>query len=443
MSESARVAPVLHPSTNTRSRSGSHFAGLVAACVASIGPAEKLRTTYSWPPASLPSGTPDRGGTRLLLAAQVPETLSVDVPCQTAPGTSGCGRPVTVLATSRSRDAPSASRSPAPTSELTYTIGDTILARVPADRAASRCRLRVPHRICTKTAGGRSPEAPRTRAEGRHRLHARRLRSCLGARPACRSRSVGRRHNRSARDPHDDLAGHRLVAAALASIVALVLVDSARVPRTPWRTLEAAACAFVRGFAPSTQWSASRSLWWVLSPAFYDDGWTIARQRGFETRVAFPPTTTGWARTSRMTTGSTGSSTGSRRASRPSSSSAYPHFSAWQPSGGSPDGRSADRATGNQRSRLPEWVLAGAFLAGAMAWGMTLRPEPSSPCLSPVRWHAPSGSREGGGESARPLCCLVPLRHRSSRRSRGTRTTRRHCRPGPEVGAQSLLRPWR
>ena len=36
------------------------FAGLIAACLAAIGPAEKLRTAYSWPPLALPSGTPDR-----------------------------------------------------------------------------------------------------------------------------------------------------------------------------------------------------------------------------------------------------------------------------------------------------------------------------------------------------------------------------------------------
>ena len=28
-------------------------------------------------------------------------------------------------------------------------------------------------------------------------------------------------------------------------------------------------------------------VWWVLSPAFFDDGWTIARQRGFETSRGF------------------------------------------------------------------------------------------------------------------------------------------------------------
>ena len=122
------------------------FAGLVAACVASIGPAEKVRTTYSWPPASLPSGTPDREWyTPLLLAAQIPETLSVDVPCQTSPALRDAGDPVTVLATSRSPGRAQRFAITRSGDQLTYTFGDAILARVPVDRApsAADCVYRI------------------------------------------------------------------------------------------------------------------------------------------------------------------------------------------------------------------------------------------------------------------------------------------------------------
>ena len=130
----------------------------------------------------------------------------------------------------------------------------------------------------------------------------------------------------------------------------------------------------------------------------------VATSRGFSSA-----TTTDWAPTSPTTTGSTGSSTGSRRASTPSSPSVYPHCSAWQLYGRFPAGLSSGSCQkGNEHSPpRPEWVLAGAFLTGAMAWGMTLRPEPIIAVLVTGTLMCAVWLSEGGGP--RPLAVLALL----------------------------------
>ena len=63
--------------------------------------------------------------------------LSVDVPCQTAPALRDASEPVTVLATSRSPQRAQRFAITRSDSQLTYAVGDTILARVPVGAAAT------------------------------------------------------------------------------------------------------------------------------------------------------------------------------------------------------------------------------------------------------------------------------------------------------------------
>ncbi len=117
--------------------------------------------------------------------------------------------------------------------------------------------------------------------------------------------------------------------------------------------------------------------WWVLSPAFYDDGWTIARQRGFATSRGFsyllqrpwhePPQRL-LARLAPALVHAELRHILVLRIPTLLCLAVVWALCRW----------TLSRVTQDETSTrgLPEWVLAAAFLTGAMAWGMTLRPEP-------------------------------------------------------------------
>ena len=78
------------------------FAAVLAALVGALGPADPIRTTYSWPPSTLPQRDPEAlWYTPLLLSHHIPESLSVRVPCRLPSPLPGASRPTTVLATAR------------------------------------------------------------------------------------------------------------------------------------------------------------------------------------------------------------------------------------------------------------------------------------------------------------------------------------------------------
>src|SRR5205823_14852297 len=81
------------------------FVAVLAGFVGALGPAQPIRTTYSWPPRTLPRGNPSRlWYTPLLLAHRIPESLSARLPCRLPPPLPGADRPTTVLATARYSD---------------------------------------------------------------------------------------------------------------------------------------------------------------------------------------------------------------------------------------------------------------------------------------------------------------------------------------------------
>src|SRR5439155_523853 len=59
------------------------FVAVLAGFVGALGPAQPIRTTYSWPPRTLPRGNPSRlWYAPLLLAHRIPESLSARLPCR-------------------------------------------------------------------------------------------------------------------------------------------------------------------------------------------------------------------------------------------------------------------------------------------------------------------------------------------------------------------------
>jgi hypothetical protein len=78
------------------------FAALVAAFVAAIGPANEVRSTYTWPPEALPNRASKEGWyTPLLLATRVPESLTVTTPCGPSQPLASSQATPTVVATAR------------------------------------------------------------------------------------------------------------------------------------------------------------------------------------------------------------------------------------------------------------------------------------------------------------------------------------------------------
>ncbi len=123
--------------------------------------------------------------------------------------------------------------------------------------------------------------------------------------------------------------------------------------------------------------------WWVLSPAFYDDGWVMTRQRMFSAARGFSNyyDTLGanvplgyWVEWAQHWLTQSSSTLLILRIPVLLCLVAIWLLCRWivaRVAPGSPTGGSA-----------APWVLASAFLVGAMAWGMTLRPEPVTALLA-------------------------------------------------------------
>ena len=381
-SDAARTkerAPVVAP-RRARLAQALALVALGAALVGAIGPANGVRTTYSWPPEELPSGTPSRlWYTPLLLIRRTPEAVSARIPCSLPPALPAAARPLTVLATARF---PERNRGLAVTRSdrrLVVAIGDRILGRVvlptaPANDEECAYVLRIADRRWTLEGG---PDAVA-------------LGGGLEAMPVVNG-LFSALDLRSGTPPSIDVrtavhASHATVRqtvawtlAVLGALAALLLVAIERRPRRPGAVLAAAARAGRAQVRAADAVVAVLLLgWWVISPVFYDDGWFAAMTSNFSSSGGF--------------------------------SLFYNALGANQPLGywlewlqhWLTEVTSALlvlripvllclaatwvlcrwilarllAATGGD-DRVALWALTSAFAVGALAWGMTLRTEPS------------------------------------------------------------------
>jgi hypothetical protein len=355
---------------------GLAWLALLCALVGALGPSDNLRTTYSWPPAALPEGQPQRlWYAPLLLARHEPEALSVRIPCAPAPPLAGAGSPVTVFATTRD---------PTAHGGLTVVLsGDTL--RIASDgqelerlelpaRAAERCAYRllvvdeewhVQEGTTDISDAGSVERMPRVdgffseldlRAPGA---------------PSARVRTVAHGARTSL------VQKLAWIAAVLAALAALVLVS---VPRRPAISFGAAGRAVGHSALQLRPLDAVVVLvlhvWWFVGPAFFDDGWVLARQRNYEASGGFSAYYTSFG-----------------------TNFPLDFWLEWlqQWLARSTDALLVLRiptlvclvalwflcryvlrrvAASAGEDAFARWALASAFLAGALAWGMTLRPEP-------------------------------------------------------------------
>ena len=348
---------------------------LVAAFVGAVGPAGDVRTTYSWPPASLPESTPSSAWySPLLLIRHRPEAIAATVPCSLPAALPRAERPTTVLATARFPERRGGLAVTREDSRLLVKIGRDLLTRIdleaaPAADGACAVDLRL--------AGGRwSVDGPGVNVGGGELASmpaVSGLFSALnlqqGPRPSIRLTTV----------PHASrpLLRQRIgwTLAVACSLAALGLVVLTRRPR-PLRTLRAAVrTAHAHAHLADLVVALVLLSWLVLSPVALDDGWVIARERMFDASNGFSYYYTDFG------------------ANLPND-----YWLEWAQHWLADNSLVAVRvpallcltavwvlcrwtfarilASPPRNSAVALWALASGFLVGALAWGMTARPEP-------------------------------------------------------------------
>lgn len=354
------------------------FVGLVAALVGALGPAERVRSTYSWPPRPLPEGAPSRlWYTPLVLIRHRPEAISAVLPCALPPALPSADRPVTVMATARS---PSLNNGFAVTKldgRLIFRIGGHVLSQVtlePVPTSEAECSYRL------RLGGGRwSLEGGPRQVAFAGGLEEMPVVSGLFSQldlrsPNSPSIEVTTAAHSSRTSLRQTLAW---LLAALSIGVALLLVALERRPQ-PWKTMRHIARAAGSSAHPADALVAVVLLvWWVLSPAFWDDGWIAAKQRVFESSRGFSTYYISfganaplgywldWAQ--HWLTQSTSALLVQRLPTLFCLAATW-LLCRWI--------FARVLAGGGGGGRVALWTLASAFLVSAMAWGMTLRPEP-------------------------------------------------------------------
>jgi arabinosyltransferase A len=355
------------------------FVAVVAAVLAALGPAERIRTTYSWPPSSLPEGTPSRiWYTPLLLSARIPEIVSADLPCSPTPALRSARSSVTVLATARFPERAGGLAVRRNADRLTVGVGDNVLVRLVlagGPSVDSDCDYLLQLRDGRWSLEGGPDQIVRS-GELEFMPIVNGIFSELDLRSDV-SPSV-----EITTEVHATRASARQtigwIVAALAAVTALLLVAIVKRPTWPWRvakTLVGSALGGAR--AADATVAVVLAGWWVLAPANYDDGWTIARQHAFTTSGGFSnyydslganlPLGYWLEWTQHWLTQSSDSLLVLRVPALLCLAATWV-LCRWilarvlTPTDGA--------------DRLLVWSLATTFLVGAMAWGMTLRLEP-------------------------------------------------------------------
>jgi len=355
------------------------FVALVAALIGALGPADRVRTTYSWPPGELPSGSPDRlWYTPLLLIRRTPEAVSARIPCSLPPALPAAARPVTVLATARFPERTRGLAVIRSGSRLVVAIGDRVVSRVglPTDRVSDGDCAYV-----LRIAGGRwsLDGGPAEVALG-GRVEATPVVNGLFSALDLRSGTPPSIDVTTA--VHSSHASVRQTVAwtlaALCALAALLLVAIERRPPRPWSVLATTAKAGRAQVRAADAVVAALLLgWWLIAPAHYDDGWIAARTSNFSSSGGFSAFYNAlganqplgyWLEWLQHWLTEVTSALLVLRIPALLCLAATWVLCRWILA------RMLASSAGDGRVAL--WALASVFAVGAMSWGMTLRPEP-------------------------------------------------------------------
>jgi hypothetical protein len=358
---------------------------LLAAVVGALGPAKAVRTTFAWPPRTLPPRTPTTlWYTPLLLSRQRPDSIAARIPCSFPAPLRAAQQPTTVLATARAAETAGGLAVTHEDGHLTVTVGTQVLAELEVQ------------------AGGRTDESCAYTLhldDGRWSLeggpNAVSLDGSIDPMPVVFGLLSGLDLRSPARPTinvttavHDSrttpLQTVAWMVAVVALLLALVLVAGPRRSRQVWASMR-------RGF-DGAAWHAHLTDavvvivlvgWWILAPVVWDDGWVVARERTFSASGGFSTYYDAlgvnlpldyWVEWLHHWVAERTSSVPLLRLHALAALAAMWVLCRWVHS---------RVAAGAQRRWDPAlWGLASAFLVGALAWDMTIRPEPVTALLA-------------------------------------------------------------
>jgi hypothetical protein len=365
-------------SRRVRLAQGLAFVALVCALVGALGPAEPLRTTYTWPPPTLPKATPSAlWYTPLLVSRHRPESITATIPCSLPRALDSSANPVTVLATARF---------PAQADGLAVArVGDQLVVRV-GDQVVNRAELLAGTAGDSKCAYRLQMRSGRWSIDGGPDNVARagRLKTMPTVNGVFSGLDLGSGVAPSIEVTTEVHSSRTTIRQALAwtlailgIVSALLLVAVERRPR-PLATVRRLVRKGIRHAHPADVVVAIVLLgWWVISPAFWDDGFIIARERMFSASRGFSQYYAAlgtnlpigyWLEwTQHWLTQSFTSLLVLRVPSLICLVGVW-ILCRWM----------LPRVLGPSRSEsnVARWALASTFLVGALAWGMTVRPEP-------------------------------------------------------------------
>ena len=368
----APVRPVQAPSRRRVVALALAALAVVAAVIAAVGPAVHERSVYDWPPTNLPSERPQSAWyAPLLLANRVPAAVEVSVPCRLPPALQLGAQATTILATARDPIRAEGLRIAHVRDTLVVSSGAKRFASVDWPPPATDCPYRV------RVAGGElilpgqrvalSSNLP----DNMPAVSSLFTELDLAQSGAFRVRVETRTYATSPSFRQSAAVG----IATLCSIFALGLVSGIQPRRVGLALRDAARGARrVAGIADAVVISALLA-WFVLAPTFVDDGWMSVRQRNFAQIGAFSNYYDSFGANSFLAYWLDWSQHWLAAATDQLIFLRIPSLFAliacwllcrW----------CYRRAVGDADTAVARWTLAASFLVLAMAWGMTLRPEP-------------------------------------------------------------------
>ncbi len=280
------TAPQPHRSQRERLALAFALVAVAAAVVGALGPAERIRATYEWPPPVVPAATPERlWYTPLLLARYRPERVEVVIPCSPAPALRAARTPTTILATAHKPASAGGLAIVRTGTTAAIRIGHRELARVHVDESGpdKTCthQLTIEDHRWTLTNGttGRAREDAAPTMPVVTGLFSE-LDLARAPRPTIRITTAVNSTHATIRQ----MIAWLLAASAAAA--ALLLVARRR-PR------HGSLSKWLWGAVLDHRHRADAVIagvllgWWILSPAFFDDGWVVARQRSFAVSGGF------------------------------------------------------------------------------------------------------------------------------------------------------------
>jgi hypothetical protein len=350
------------------------LAAVLFALVGALGPAKHPRTSYSWPPSELPASTPEKlWYAPLLLTRQVPESLSVTLPCTPAPALPRADHPTLVLGTARPRAGADGLAVLRTRDRLEVLLGGETLTSVglrAASTSACVYRLQLAAGSWSLTGG---PSNARRAGSLDHMPLVAGLFSGLDLHAGQTPSVVMTTVVRTARTTIKQAILWTLAILAALTALALVALGRGRRPRPSGAKARPRILAHLG--APDLAVTLLLLVWWVVGPGFFDDGWVAARQQNFSASGGFSAYYTSfgvnlpldyWLEWLEHWLAASSSALLVLRLPALLCLVATWILCRWILV------RVAPRAaTGAVR-----WALACAFAVAALAWGMTFRPEP-------------------------------------------------------------------